>query len=103
MMQGLVSLLSLTGLGSLSLLASAAICFSLSLLLIPMLDRHALVHPNSRSSHEKPTPQGGGIAVIAATIIVISAVTLFFPGFMDQPSNLLVVFTSALVLGVVGM
>ena len=103
MMQSFATLPSLAGLGSLSLLTSAAICFSLSLLLIPMLERHALVHPNSRSSHKKPTPQGGGIAVIAATTIVISAVSLFFPDLLDQPSNLFVVFASAIVLGVVGV
>ena len=103
MMQSFATLPSLAGLGSLSLLTSAAICFSLSLLLIPILERHALVHPNSRSSHKKPTPQGGGIAVIAATTIVISAVSLFFPGFLGQPSNLFVVFASATVLGVIGM
>ena len=46
--------------------------FALSLLLIvlirPALTRHALARPNARSSHRQPTPQGGGIAVITATI-----------------------------------
>ncbi len=35
----------------------------------PWLQRIALAKPNARSSHSVPTPQGGGIAVIAATII----------------------------------
>ena len=39
-----------------------------------MLLRHALAKPNARSSHRIPTPQGGGIAVIAATLIVAGAV-----------------------------
>ena len=36
----------------------------------PLLSRWALARPNSRSSHRVPTPQGAGIAVIGATIIV---------------------------------
>jgi UDP-N-acetylmuramyl pentapeptide phosphotransferase/UDP-N-acetylglucosamine-1-phosphate transferase len=42
----------------------------LIVLLSPLLRRHALAQPNARSSHREPTPQGGGIAVIAATILV---------------------------------
>jgi UDP-N-acetylmuramyl pentapeptide phosphotransferase/UDP-N-acetylglucosamine-1-phosphate transferase len=36
--------------------------------LYPWLERYALARPNARSSHHTPTPQGGGIAVIAAMI-----------------------------------
>lgn len=36
----------------------------------PLLQRYALARPNVRSSHHTPTPQGAGIAVIAATLIV---------------------------------
>jgi UDP-N-acetylmuramyl pentapeptide phosphotransferase/UDP-N-acetylglucosamine-1-phosphate transferase len=39
----------------------------LIVLLKPMLARYALARPNARSSHKIPTPQGGGIAVVAAT------------------------------------
>lgn len=38
----------------------------------PLLQRYALARPNARSSHRIPTPQGAGIAVIAATLIVAS-------------------------------
>lgn len=38
----------------------------------PLLQRYALARPNARSSHRTPTPQGAGIAVIAATLIVAS-------------------------------
>jgi UDP-N-acetylmuramyl pentapeptide phosphotransferase/UDP-N-acetylglucosamine-1-phosphate transferase len=41
----------------------------------PALLRHALATPNARSSHRIPTPQGAGIAVIAATLLVAGAVT----------------------------
>ena len=36
----------------------------------PLLQRYALARPNARSSHRIPTPQGGGIAVIAAALAV---------------------------------
>ncbi|KRR23678.1 glycosyl transferase [Bradyrhizobium lablabi] len=40
----------------------------------PLMVRIALAKPNARSSHRVPTPQGGGIAVIAATLIAATAV-----------------------------
>ena len=40
---------------------------------LPLLQRYALARPNARSSHRVPTPQGAGIAVIAATLLVASA------------------------------
>jgi UDP-N-acetylmuramyl pentapeptide phosphotransferase/UDP-N-acetylglucosamine-1-phosphate transferase len=39
---------------------------------MPLLQRYALARPNARSSHRIPTPQGAGIAVIAATLLVSS-------------------------------
>lgn len=39
----------------------------------PLLQRFSLARPNARSSHRIPTPQGAGIAVIAATLIVALA------------------------------
>jgi UDP-N-acetylmuramyl pentapeptide phosphotransferase/UDP-N-acetylglucosamine-1-phosphate transferase len=36
----------------------------------PLLQRYALARPNARSSHTIPTPQGAGIAVISATLVV---------------------------------
>jgi UDP-N-acetylmuramyl pentapeptide phosphotransferase/UDP-N-acetylglucosamine-1-phosphate transferase len=36
----------------------------------PQLLKHALAKPNARSSHHVPTPQGAGIAVIAATLVI---------------------------------
>jgi UDP-N-acetylmuramyl pentapeptide phosphotransferase/UDP-N-acetylglucosamine-1-phosphate transferase len=54
-------------------LAAAIICAGLIVVLRPMLQRYALARPNARSSHIVPTPQGAGIAVIAATLVVIGA------------------------------
>ena len=45
-------------------------CAGLSALLIlllrPILVRHLLAHPNARSSHQVPTPQGAGLAVMVS-------------------------------------
>src|SRR3954468_23906042 len=43
----------------------------------PLLLRHALAKPNARSSHRVPTPQGAGIAVMTATLLVASIVIAF--------------------------
>ena len=47
--------------------ASAALAAGLILILRPLLIRYLLAHPNARSSHQIATPQGAGVAVIAAT------------------------------------
>jgi UDP-N-acetylmuramyl pentapeptide phosphotransferase/UDP-N-acetylglucosamine-1-phosphate transferase len=52
------------------LVVAAVLSTVLIVLLRPWLRRYALARPNARSSHREPTPQGGGIAVIAATILV---------------------------------
>ena len=60
-------------------LGAAALSAGLIVVLRPLLARHALAHPNARSSHAVPTPQGGGIAVIAATGIVATVALLSGP------------------------
>jgi len=50
---------------------AAAMSGALIALLYPLLKRYALAKPNARSSHRTPTPQGGGIDVIAATVAAI--------------------------------
>jgi UDP-N-acetylmuramyl pentapeptide phosphotransferase/UDP-N-acetylglucosamine-1-phosphate transferase len=59
---------------SLGLVLAAILSSALTWLLMPILRRYALARPNARSSHKVPTPQGGGIAVIAATLIAAIAV-----------------------------
>jgi UDP-N-acetylmuramyl pentapeptide phosphotransferase/UDP-N-acetylglucosamine-1-phosphate transferase len=56
--------------GAGALIIAAVLSAGLIMLLRPLLRRHALARPNARSSHREPTPQGGGIAVIVATIVV---------------------------------
>jgi UDP-N-acetylmuramyl pentapeptide phosphotransferase/UDP-N-acetylglucosamine-1-phosphate transferase len=46
-----------------------ALSAGLILVLRPAFARYAMARPNVRSSHTVPTPQGGGIAVVAATLI----------------------------------
>ena len=53
-----------------ALLASAFLSAVLIIALKPLLVRYALARPNARSSHKAPTPQGGGIAVLAATLFI---------------------------------
>ncbi|HEY1473397.1 MAG TPA: glycosyl transferase [Pseudolabrys sp.] len=62
---------------AITFMAAAVVSAVLVALLQPLLRRHALAHPNARSSHKTPTPQGGGIAVIAATVGVVVASALF--------------------------
>src|SRR5215510_14406282 len=52
---------------------SAVVCAGLILALRPLLLRYALARPNARSSHVVPTPQGAGIAVVAATLSLATA------------------------------
>jgi len=85
------------------LVAAAVLSTILIILLRPLLQRYALARPNARSSHRNPTPQGGGIAVIATTIIVIVA----FAGLLDEPTSASVtqawsVFAATGLIAVVG-
>jgi UDP-N-acetylmuramyl pentapeptide phosphotransferase/UDP-N-acetylglucosamine-1-phosphate transferase len=69
---------SLTAFAVLAILLAAAILSAFLIVALgPWLARYAVAKPNARSSHKVPTPQGGGIAVVGATIIV-SGVSLFF-------------------------
>jgi UDP-N-acetylmuramyl pentapeptide phosphotransferase/UDP-N-acetylglucosamine-1-phosphate transferase len=57
---------------AMSALAASAGLTALGIaLLMPVLRRYALAHANARSSHKTPTPQGGGIGVIAASVAVV--------------------------------
>jgi UDP-N-acetylmuramyl pentapeptide phosphotransferase/UDP-N-acetylglucosamine-1-phosphate transferase len=83
------------------LLLSAAISFGLLLWLRPLLARYALASPNARSSHKVPTPQGGGIAVVAATVIVAAAAEFIFHQ-IDEPLRFAILLASTIGLALVG-
>ena len=55
------------------LVIAAAASAAMIIALRPILGRYALAQPNARSSHLTPTPQGGGIAVVAATFLAVLA------------------------------
>ncbi|QOZ27185.1 glycosyl transferase [Bradyrhizobium sp. CCBAU 51753] len=85
-------------------LVAAALAATISAILIqatrPMLLRVALAKPNARSSHKVPTPQGGGIAVTAATLLAAGIVIV-----MAGSPNLTVpitVFAATLFIALVG-
>ncbi len=72
------------------------------MMLRPVLQRYALARPNARSSHSVPTPQGGGLAIVAAIAIVLAiASVLAMPMFAD-PFRLAVVIACAVALAAVG-
>jgi len=54
--------------------AAALLSAGMTRAILPLLLKHALAKPNARSSHRVPTPQGGGIAVIGATMVVAGAI-----------------------------
>ncbi len=56
----------------LSCILAGLVCFAAIPMLMPVLRRYALARPNARSSHVKPTPQGGGIAIVAAALIGVA-------------------------------
>jgi UDP-N-acetylmuramyl pentapeptide phosphotransferase/UDP-N-acetylglucosamine-1-phosphate transferase len=60
-------------------LLTALIGFLAIAAMLPILRRVALAHPNSRSSHAAPTPQGGGIVVAAAAGLVLAGMAML-PG-----------------------
>jgi UDP-N-acetylmuramyl pentapeptide phosphotransferase/UDP-N-acetylglucosamine-1-phosphate transferase len=57
-----------------AIVAAAILSAGMTWAIRPLLLKHALARPNARSSHRIPTPQGAGIAVIAATLAVAGAV-----------------------------
>jgi UDP-N-acetylmuramyl pentapeptide phosphotransferase/UDP-N-acetylglucosamine-1-phosphate transferase len=91
-----IQLLKLTLAGGMAAILMTA---GLILVLMPVLQRYALARPNARSSHTLPTPQGGGMAVVAATLLVVLALA----GGLGLPLRpLLVLSCAACLLALVG-
>lgn len=92
----------MSGSGIALALAAAVVAALLSALLTwalrPILLRVALAKPNARSSHRIPTPQGAGIAVIAATLLAAGAL-IALGGGMTIP---LAMFGATLFIAAVG-
>jgi UDP-N-acetylmuramyl pentapeptide phosphotransferase/UDP-N-acetylglucosamine-1-phosphate transferase len=75
--------------------AAAAVSATIVLVLLPLLRRYALAHPNARSSHRNPTQQGGGIAVVAATIAVAGGALAIWREPSFDPASLGLVLAAA--------
>jgi UDP-N-acetylmuramyl pentapeptide phosphotransferase/UDP-N-acetylglucosamine-1-phosphate transferase len=86
---------------ALSAIVVAAILSACMILAIrPLLLRHALAKPNARSSHQVPTPQGAGIAVMVATLAVAGAIIAWLGSIgADFP---IVVFGATAFIALVG-
>lgn len=86
-----------------ALVAAALLSAGLIRLLHPLLVRYALARPNARSSHRVPTPQGGGIAVIAAALALGLACGAVLGGAASLPAlaGLAAVAAALAVLGAV--
>jgi UDP-N-acetylmuramyl pentapeptide phosphotransferase/UDP-N-acetylglucosamine-1-phosphate transferase len=80
---------------------AALSCAGLIVMLRPLLQRYALARPNARSSHVTPTPQGGGIAVIAATGIGVTLTGVL--GAPNSDNAVPIVMAAAFCLAAVGM
>jgi UDP-N-acetylmuramyl pentapeptide phosphotransferase/UDP-N-acetylglucosamine-1-phosphate transferase len=92
------------GISTLSILGSAAIVIVAAILtailiivLLPGLTRYALARPNARSSHRTPTPQGGGVAIVAATLVTVGA-ALTFTSLASSASASLLIIGAAIVV-----
>ena len=63
----------------------------------PWLRSYALARPNARSSHRQPTPQGGGIAVVVATLAVAWGAVAVLPAFAPSESGQFLAVTAAAI------
>jgi UDP-N-acetylmuramyl pentapeptide phosphotransferase/UDP-N-acetylglucosamine-1-phosphate transferase len=95
---------SLTAFAALAILPTAAVLSAVLIIALgPWLAHYAVAKPNARSSHKVPTPQGGGIAVVGATIVV-SGVALSFLSRTASASisPLIVILAAVLLIAAVG-
>lgn len=77
---------------------AALISACITRLSMPLLQRYALARPNARSSHRIPTPQGAGIAVVAATLLVAAPWAAWTHGAIPLP-----LIGSAMLIALVGL
>jgi UDP-N-acetylmuramyl pentapeptide phosphotransferase/UDP-N-acetylglucosamine-1-phosphate transferase len=92
-----------TDLAFLLIAAVAAIAAGrLCVLLRPLLVRYAMARPNARSSHSVPTPQGGGIAVLAGAFLALGLALLFVAIPPAARHDLLLVALATILLAIVG-
>jgi UDP-N-acetylmuramyl pentapeptide phosphotransferase/UDP-N-acetylglucosamine-1-phosphate transferase len=86
-----------------ALAVAAALSAGLILALQPYLVRYAMARPNARSSHKQPTPQGGGLAVVAAALAGLwLGVLSSSPALQGDVGPLLALSLAVVVLALVG-
>jgi len=88
--------------GAVTVIFAALMCALLIVALYPWLARYALAKPNARSSHRTPTPQGAGIAVIAATMGAAGVALAVFSLGASPDLNLPKVVAAALIMTCLG-
>ncbi len=94
---------SVTAFAALAILLTAAVFSAVLIVALgPWLAHYAMAKPNARSSHKTPTPQGGGIAVIGATLIVSGGV-LVFGKLNDNAWPLILIVAAILLIAGVGV
>ncbi|HSV25574.1 MAG TPA: glycosyl transferase, partial [Xanthobacteraceae bacterium] len=79
--------------------------FATALLIVvlgPLLRRYALANPGARSSHQVPTPQWGGIAVITAATAAICTSSLLLLPEVTTSSQLTTLLAAVILLACVG-
>jgi len=83
-----------------AVLAATMLSSGMTWAIRPLLVRHALARPNARSSHLVATPQGAGIAVIAATLMAAGAIMAW--GDASDLKIPVAVFGASLFMALVG-
>jgi len=68
----------------------------------PLLRRYAVAKPGIRSSHQEPTPQGGGIAVIAAATAAICVCLLLLSPEITTWPQLTTLLAAVILLASIG-
>ncbi|MBI1204522.1 MAG: glycosyl transferase [Rhodopseudomonas sp.] len=88
---------------ALLLIVATLVSACLVVMLRPVLIRHVMARPNQRSSHKVATPQGGGIAVIAAAVVTILCALWIVPEIAPVTRTLLILIAVTVGLAVVGV
>jgi UDP-N-acetylmuramyl pentapeptide phosphotransferase/UDP-N-acetylglucosamine-1-phosphate transferase len=68
----------------------------------PYLRSYALAHPDQRSSHRVPTPQGGGIFVVATTVAAVALAAYLQSSSAGVTLSLAWVLAATVALAIVG-
>lgn len=85
----------------LAVIGAAIVSVALIIALRPLLRRYALARPTARSSHKVPTPQGAGVAVIGATLLIGGAAIGLAPTGVGLPAALLLATVLIALVGAV--